>query len=342
MTQIGGHRAQPYNDGPGLIVLRQDGAIVKRAYTPGDRDGIRTEAMMLRALEGTGFVPRLLEESEDFIIQEDLGESEPVQDGEVFRQEAARLLWTLRKHSIRHGDLTGVNLIIKADRPVAIDFQQSNFFGEPIPDKRKLSDSYFLWRFVAGTSAVQHPTADTPRVVRRWLAVLGGLGGLAQNNPLDGKSLLDLGCFQGDFCALAAADGMAAVGVDQGGFRTGEDSIAAARDLWAGWPCEFHKAEIMEWPAFQYDAVLFFSTWAYIVQDYGRQAGFELLDRIVSKAGVLFFETQLAGDGPGPDFLVTDDDVANMLGQFGTPQALATIPVTGRPANRTVWRVKPK
>lgn len=157
---------------------------------------------------------------------------------------------------------------------------------------------------------------------------------------------------------MAAADGMWAGGVDTGGFNTEINSIAEARTLWsdmsapldghAAWEranyrpgCLFWQANIMDFTFenFDLDVILLFSTWAYIYNDYGRERAFQLLADIVKSCGILFFETQLAGDGPGPDFLVTDDDVANMLGQFGTPQPLATIPVTGRPASRTVWRV---
>ena len=46
---------------------------------------------------------------------------------------------------------------------------------------------------------------------------------------------------------------------------------------------------------------------------------------------------RLYGDGPGTDFMRSDDDVHNYLAQFGV--VAPTLPVTGRPASRTVWRV---
>jgi 2-polyprenyl-3-methyl-5-hydroxy-6-metoxy-1,4-benzoquinol methylase len=342
MGAIGGHKAKPYDDGPGLDVIREAGGIVKIAHTPGDLEGIRNEARMLRLLSGSGFAPELIDEKEDRIIEEDLGEGEPIQDGEAFRRNCVRLLWALQQVNIRHGDLTGANIIVKADRPMAIDFQQSNLYSEGPPQKRPLSDSYFLWRFAANSPAEQHPTPDTPRVIRRWLAVLGSLGGLAPDMPLRGKMLLDLGCFQGDFCAMAAAEGMRAHGIDTGGFNPVENSLERAAALWEsmlGTNIGFAPDNILGWPHFDYDVVLLFSTWSYVLNDYGKERAFDLLARIVGGCGVLFFETQLAGDGPGPDFLVTDDDVANMLGQFGVPEPLVTIPVTGRPASRTVWKV---
>ena len=332
MVIIGGHQ--------GLDVIKENGAITKHAHNTPNIEGIHNEARMLRKLSGTGFAPELLEEGGDYIIQEDLGESQPVESGEVLRRNAVWLLWTLRQHRISHGDLTNVNTIIKDDRPVAIDFQQSRFFDEEMPDKRKCSDSYYLWRTIAGVPARQHPP-DCPRVIRRWYAVLGALEGFALGNPLEGMSLLDLGCFHGDFCAMAAAEGMVAHGIDQGGFRSGEDSIAEANIAWADMAgkVRFSKQNILDCDNFHYDAVLLFSTWAYIYRDFGREQAFMLLERIMAECGTLFFETQLNGDGPGLDFLVTDDDVASMLGRFGTLQLLVTIPVTGRPASRAVWKV---
>jgi hypothetical protein len=68
----------------------------------------------------------------------------------------------------------------------------------------------------------------------------------------------------------------------------------------------------------------------------------EVLEQVIRDAGVFFFETQLWGDGPGPNFLQTDDDVQGLLLSVGAKVAkpLATFPVTGRPGRRTVWRVE--
>ena len=186
-----------------------------------------------------------------------------------------------------------------------------------------------------------HPTPDTPRVMRRWMAVVGALGGWSYKSPLAGRRFIDLGCFQGDFCALAAAEGMKAVGIDMGGFQEGGDSIARGNELWEGIPVELIKMNIIDLKPEDVSAeiVIMFSTWPYIFNDYGLEKAYNLLKMIINNCDVFFFETQLAGDGPGPDHLVTDDDVANMLGTWGNPQPLITIPVVGRPASRTVWKV---
>lgn len=349
-VEIGGHLMRPDNAQPGLTVFRTEKGVLKRAYGPADIEGVQTEARMLKLMSGTGFAPELYEEGEDYILQEDLGvqaEMQSVHDGELLRRESARFLMTIRERKIRHGDLTGANVFIREDRPIFVDWQQSCLFGEPDPyEKRSLSDSYFFWRTMQSYKSKLHPTPDTPRVIRRWMACLGVMGGFGKRkgNPgsVVGKTLLDLGCFQGDFGALAAAEGMLPMGVDQGGFRQGEDSIAIAQEMWVGTPCQFTKTNIMDWRDFEYDVVLLFSTWAYVYNDYGQDMAYGLIARILEQCGVLFFETQLEGDGPGQKYLVTDDDVGNMLGQFGIPNPIGTFHVAGRPANRTVWQVKPK
>lgn len=345
-VEIGGHKMRPDNAEPGMLVFRdEERGIIKRGYGPADIEGVHTEAKMLRIMEGTGFTPKLYEEGDDYIVQEDLGKQVyDIHDGELLRRESARFLMTIREKRIRHGDLTGANLFIKNDRPIFIDWQQSSFFDDPDPyEKRSLTDSYFFWRTMQSFPSKLHPTPDTPRVIRRWMAVSGALGGFAKRKghpgPLVGKTLLDLGCFQGDFSALAAADGMIPTGIDMGGFRTGEDSIAIAEEMWRGKAGTFQKINIMDVRNFEYDAVLMFSTWAYIYNEYGQDAAYGLIRRIMDQCGSLFFETQLAGDGPGQAYLVTDDDVGNMLGQFGVPNPIGTFHVAGRPANRTVWRV---
>ncbi len=353
LIEIGGHKMRPDNAVPGMLVFRDTKAenIIKRGYGPADIEGVHTEAKMLRLMEDTGFTPKLYEEHDDYIVQEDLGEQEEmkeVHDGELFRRESARFLMILREKRIRHGDLTGANLFIRNDRPIFIDWQQSSLFDEDDPyEKRSLTDSYFFWRTIQSFPSKLHPTPDTPRVIRRWMACLGSMGGFGKKKSMPegnvvGKTLLDLGCFQGDFSALAAAEGMIPTGVDMGGFRTGEDSIAIAIETWKGKAGAFNKINIMDWKDFEYDAVLMFSTWAYIYNEYGQDTAYGLISRIMDQCGVLFFETQLAGDGPGQDYLVTDDDVGNMLGQFGIPNPIGTFHVAGRPANRTVWQVKPK
>jgi SAM-dependent methyltransferase len=194
--------------------------------------------------------------------------------------------------------------------------------------------------------------ADTPRVARRWMAVLESLGGKSWDRypVLEGRPAYDLGCFEGDFTALLALEGAYAVGVDQGGFRTGYDSIDGAREIWAGLPRQpfgdlaFQRSDLRHWlteAPQELGVVLCFSTWAYMFNEDADSAA-AWLEEVIRRSDVLFFETQYAGDGPGPVWIANDDICAGMLYELGAKEvdAIATIPVTGRPASRTVWRVE--
>lgn len=343
---VGGHE--------GLEIFRDDGIIVKRGrnvdstsygYPIRNVEALENEAKFLTLLAGTGFTPKLisLEIIDDWAIlkQEDVGEAEPMQDGEKFRHNCIRLLWELRQYNVRHGDLTGANIIIRDDWPWVIDWQEAHFIGEPAPQKQPYPDSWLLWRTVAGTLDPKRQY-DTPRVARRWMTILHSLGAMNDMGlPFADKTLLELGCFQGDFCAMAACEKMKALGVDHGGFRSGENSIKIAKRLWEYMEdLRFVQMNIREIGTFDAEVVLLFSTWSYLVQDLGRRAAEDLLGKIVGECGVLFFENQLWGDGPGPDFFQNDDDVQNLLASWGRPvEKLDSIPVWGREATRTVWRV---
>jgi hypothetical protein len=355
---IGGH--------PGMDVLRLPGGLVMHVARPGVDDGkmtgtvgadlyahndraLKNAVRIQRHIHGAGFAPMVVDAGDGWVLEEDIGNTEPVVDGEAFRRNCVKVLAKIRAKDVRHGDLNGPNLIIRDDWPWVVDWTEAHLIGEPAPQKSPFSDSHLLWRSVAGTPGPDGQ-CDTPRVARRWLAILGALGATSDLGlPLRGKTFLDLGCFQGDFVAAAAVEGMDAHGLDRGGFRTGEDSITIGRYLWSDMPrgpfgrVTLLRGDIME-PGrlFAADVVMMFSTWPYIVQEHGWEVARALLGRIMVDCGVLFFETQLAGDGPGPVALETDQDVERMLSEWGHVEHLVRIPVTGRPAERSVWQVTPR
>ncbi len=310
--------------------------------------GIAREAMVLEHLEGHGIAPRLIDVGHDWSIQEDLGDTD-LPDGETFRRACTRLLYGIRQSGMFHGDLTEANVVVRGERAWAVDWQDASWvYDEPPLQQNPQTDGHFLWRYVAATPGAGETQADIPRVVRRWQNVRSRM-------PANAYTLLDLGCFQGDFVAIAAAEGMNAYGWDQGGFRSGEDSIAIADALWPDM-AHFHKANVIDWgnewvtyTGDDPDVILLFSTWPYLLQDcafggpgpLSRQQGWEFIRKTAERCQVLFFETQLAGDGPGPPWLETDGDVWRMLTRRAGLKAepICNIPVAGRPASRTVWRV---
>lgn len=306
---------------------------------------IHNEAMMLDIMMDSGFTPRLIDIDEGVLIEGDVGTNEPATDPELWRRNLVKMLATIRSRGLRHGDLKGTNIITRDNWPWAVDWQESHYIGDVPPQRNPFTDSSLLMQHLEGTPDA-NGQIDIPRVGRRWRMVLGALGAVTNcNMPLKGKTFLDLGCFQGDFVALAAAEGMTAYGVDSGGFRSGENSIQIGNALWKDFP--FGKVGLIQWDIAKFaigivDVAMMFSTWPYIVEQYGRTEAESVLRMAIKGAGVFFFETQLAGDGPGPDFLKTDEDVALMLMRLGahTAIALGTIPVTNRPASRTVWKVE--
>lgn len=306
---------------------------------------IHNEAFMLDVMSGSGYTPELIDISDGVLTETDVGASEPPRFPERWRHNLTWMLATIRARGVRHGDLKGDNIITRGNHPYVVDWQEAHLLGDVPPQRRPYSDSHLLMQHIAGTPDVSGQM-DVPRVARRWDAVLSDLRVVTDLSlPLQGKTFLDIGCFQGDFVALAAAEGMEARGIDVGGFRVGENSIEIGRELWGRFPfgsIELSQQNVCDVHHFRYDVVMMFSTWPYLVVDYGIEAAKWVLVEIIRDAGVLYFETQLAGDGPGPSFLQTDDDVRTMLSHLGgnDVRAIGTFPVTNRPALRTVWGVR--
>ena len=319
-----------------ITVERDEGAIIKTAHTEAGMDELTNEARFLTVLASTPFVPQLsgaaMWEGKRSITLEDVGDGQPVQNETAFLRACIMLLCEFRIHGVRHGDLTAKNIIVRGDCPVALDFGESRFADEDRPDKRPKPDAYYFWRAV-------NEKHSGMRIVDRWIAVRAALGGDEDGawGCLTGRNVLDLGCYTGETTAMAAAEGAAAVGVDRQA-----EIVMRAREAWHPFGCQFLQADLVGYEPEAADIVFLFSTWAYIVQDHGREAAEEMLARLVARSQVLFFETQLRGDGPGPDFLESNTDVAAMLNRLGKIEALTTTPVAGRDAYRTVWSVRPR
>jgi hypothetical protein len=317
--------------------------------------GLRNEAEMLNILSGLEVAPRLISNGDNYVLQEDLGDGQPITDPEEFRRNCVKMLACLRDVGVRHGDLTGPqsggesNIIAVDNWPWVVDWQEAHLLTDPAPQKSPYSDSWLLMRTLADWPTATGETLDTPRVARRWQAVLEALGAHTDLTlPLLDKTFIDLGTYQGDFPALAAAEGMNAIGLDLGGFRSGEDSIIQGEELWRFFPFGtmfLQHADIMVYPiprSKKFDVGMMFSTFPYLVQSHGDRA-YERLAEWMARCGVFFFETQLAGDGPGLAVHPDLDTVGEMLVTLAPGRKvrpLVTIPVTGRDAARTVFEVR--
>lgn len=335
--------SQPIGGHDGLLVYRTPEGILKVALYERNRLELGNELeFVLTMVERGGHVPNIVGMPNGRpVIQalfEDLGESQPVTDSEAFRRNLIDLLWDLRDEGIIHGDLTAANIIVRDNTPWLIDFADAQNIGPDVVRRQAVADSATALMALANWPG----ELDTTRIARRWLAILDHLGADRDLGlPLRGKTLLDLGCYRGDFVALAACEGMIASGFDHGNFLPGEDSIAWARERWSHLPVGFEYADIMKLDTFDFDVVLLFSVWPYLVRDHGRDAAEAKLSEIIHDCGTLFFETQLLGDGPGPEFLRSDADVRSLLTRHASEVTkLVTIPVAGRDASRTLWAVR--
>jgi len=301
-------------DRPELEVSREYGMIIKLAKNDSGKAEIAREAKILQALpEGIG--PAVLRSESDRLVLEDLGNGDPVKDEYTFLRNAIHALNGMRGVGVRHGDLTAANIIVHNDKPRIIDWSESRFVAEKRKDKRPEPDAYHYWTAIAALSP------DTSRIVRRWLAIREHLS--------PGSALVNLGCFTGEMDAMAAAEGCITLGIDKV-----QHVIDLAKEMWGQYGCQFRIGDLDAIPVpIDVDNVLLLSVFPYIQNPGG------MMKKLVKSGATLFFETQLAGDGPGPDIFRTDADVKQYLSKFyGRVESLVTLAIAGRNAKRTTWK----
>lgn len=299
------------------------------------------ETAFLATMAKSGYVPKVLdyigtEGAPTSIFLEDLGDTEPVTDNDVVLTHAIHVLSLLRTSRIQHGDLTAPNIIIRNDKPYIIDFSEASDMDAPPTrqPKRPEPDWFHLLQ------AIQHH-GDPRRIIRRWLAMRDTFG---VGHTMEGKSLMDFGCHEGYMVALAAADGANAMGWDS-------DHVvcANARTRWAELPMtqqqfpltflhhdiDYFRRQKME----NYDIALCLSVYPYLIQQLGEEKARLFLAKVVSTFGVLFFEAQSSGDGPGPDFWKDQAAVGEYLTVFGNVEEVCRLKIAGRDAERVTWKV---
>ena len=308
----------------GLKVIEHESQIELRAETETETGFLHNAARMLDALRDFKVAPRVRLDAPGMLVLERI---DGVYEGDemAWLWGACDLLAALHETGIKHGDLSPKNLCHRGDRPIAIDFQESVWVSDGIATKRPEPDAEILWQ-----SAIEI-TGDQDRRFRRWQAI----------RPfLDDAGILDLGCSWGHFARLAAVDSPAA-------WVAGFD-----RESQPSWPglvsdrLKLSELDVLELPPrltmFPKRPTAFvLSTWPYLVQQAGLTEAIGWLRSIVRICGQTFFEPQLFGDGPGASIHPTDGMVAQWLQKEirCTAEPLVTIPVHGRDAARTVWRL---
>ena len=307
----------------GITRRVEGGTLIKEGHTPIEIAFLMNHANCLWLLRDCPYTPNILHEAEGVTHETYLGESEPVTDETAFRHHCINLLLWLNSAGVRHGDLTRHNVIVKDNKPMLVDFHQSRYAGDGGPDKRPEGDHYWMWETAAQLSP------DSSRHIRKWAAI---------RPHLSGATVVDYGCAEGDYLRMAAVEPIPYFGR---GYDT--HPIRATGPL-AGQPITIFQEDILGLPSYPVaHNALFMSVYPHIWAQAGQIEAESLFNNIMEVSGQVFFETQLAGDGPGLGQHQTHDDVGRwLLSQpaVGSIQKLIEIPVHGRDITRAIWLVK--
>lgn len=322
----------------GMLVQKDmQGKLLKESFNRKEADWLLNSWRFLQAMKGTGFTPQPIgleipaNAPEHVHVRMEFIEATPVTDKmEAFRN-GLHLLLTLRQKEIVHGDLTDVNVIWRDNIPVAIDWDQSNFaICEARPQKRPKDDATHFYPVILARAG------DPSRLLRRWMAVRDAI-----SYYRGWGSFLDIGTHKGETVAMARIDGMAPIGIDN---ETIRPCIHIASDWWRKYGCRFSRVDALHYlllESSRFNIISMLSTWPYVYNK-NKEEGLTLLRECIRRSDIFIFETQLFGDGPGPELLRTKADVVKLLKDSGATsvEEAVTIPVDGRNAERTTWIVK--
>lgn len=304
------------------LKVTEDGDEVRLISSTETEDAfLANAARMYRILEPSGTTPKLRSHVAGLLVLERIRGSyvADVQWSEMdFFWGCIDLLRALQGAGIKHGDLTAKNLVVRDNRPLAIDFQEAVFVKDAIETKRPESDAEILWQ------AAIDITGDQDRRLRRWQLLREHVRGLT----------VDIGANAGHFCALARLDSAATkiFWIDSDPeMRTVAEALDVADQYFVGDATRFN---------YQSETVLLLSTWAHFIDQIGWDLAIGWLANLIKGADQVLFETQYFGDGPGPKEFQNDLDLLHWVQKVGgKAERLGAIPVHGRLASRTVWRL---
>lgn len=306
-----------------IDIYLEDGLVCTKAKTPAGLQELRNSLRFLQALSHTPYVPKPIYLKDDLLCVSYVPNS-PVKDEELFYRSATKMLLELKRQHIIHGDMTSANIVADNDTVVVLDWGEAVFDNEGKPSKREGTDSDHLWPALLGLCQ------DTTRRMRRWIAIRSHI-----KEYFGWGCLEDLGTYEGDFCGFAAVEGLTAFGVER---IWTKDQL---KEKWRGdLPFTYTQCDLIDHTMEYTNIRLFLSAWPYIIENYGLGIAENILSEAIEQSDVLFFETQYAGDGPGVSFLSNDADAMQYLSRFAVTEKVVSVPVAGRPANRTVWKLR--
>lgn len=317
-----------------IRIERRNGQIIQTAKTETGVRELANERRMLDSLDKTPYVPRVYEVDQGKLIIEDVGDSGRIFNDDRFFLNFINMLDAFRVLGINHGDLTSGNIRVVDDVPKVIDWKESHFVFERVPDKRPEGDIYHAFDFLAHTN-------DPRRIGRRFFAMWCGLGvHRSQDRPYRtfGKERwLDIGCYTGAIAACAAVSGFDVHAIDISG-----QSIKKANDQFGHLSIDFQVADApLLTTRIAVNVATCLSTYPYILQQHGELEAHHFVERLVTGSDVLFFETQLYGDGPGPIEFQAIEDVIGWMYDRGAYEVepICEIPLSDRNRVRTVLKV---
>ena len=121
-------------------VFYRDGRVFKRQ----PKHLADNEYGFLMMMQGTGYVPGDVRREDVSTVSMEYVRSERITDIDKWRSHGIPVLETLKRRGIRHGDLTVYSVLVRNNAPVLIDFAESRWIGDPLPDKRPEGDLWWL------------------------------------------------------------------------------------------------------------------------------------------------------------------------------------------------------